>query len=101
VTKIVCPCCLGAGEIEQQSPVHLSTMQLKIYDIVRRSKHGIVGEQLINKVYEDRRDGGPICARLSVHVQISNMNKRLAVVGQRVKATARGRGSVYKLERLA
>jgi hypothetical protein len=95
--KIPCPCCQGAGEIEELAPVDLPPMQFKIYDIVRKAKHGISGPRLINKVYEHRRDGGPEYAAISVHVQVINLNKKLAVVGQRVNATHRGTGGVYKL----
>lgn len=98
--QIKCPCCQGSGKIEEQAPVHLSPMQFKIYDIVRKSKYGIEGSRLVDKVYADREDGGPDNASISVHVSISILNRRLAPVKQRVGCHARGRGGIYKLVRL-
>lgn len=95
--KIVCPCCNGIGEIEQKSPVQLTPMQFRIYDIVRRSPHGIEGPQLVDRVYADRADGGPDFASRSVHVQIKNMNERLAMAQENIHASSRGRGGLYRL----
>lgn len=95
--KVTCPCCNGAGEIEPEAPVRLTPLQFKIYDIVRKSKHGILGPDLVRKVYADRADGGPDWASTSIHVQIKNMNGRLAVVGQMVRSDTRGVGGRFWL----
>lgn len=81
---ITCPCCHGAGKIEETAPVHLSPLQLKIYNAVRKTRYGISGPELTNKVYADRDDGGPLWAAVSIHVQVQRMNKRLAPVGQHI-----------------
>lgn len=94
--KIVCPCCLGKGEIEEVAPVHLSPMQLKIYKAVRATSYGVTGFALLGRIYGDRDDGGPECAAISLHVQVKRMNERLAAVKQKVSC---GRGKLYRLER--
>ena len=96
---ILCPCCEGRGTIEEESPVLLTPMQLKIYNIVRKSKHGIIGPELVSKIYADRIDGGPDWASVSMCVQIKNMNMRLAVVREKIKADTRGKGGRYRLHR--
>lgn len=98
---LVCPCCNGKGEIEQITPVPLTRMQTKIYEIVAAAKdRGIAGPDLIRKVYEDRFDGGPDYGDISVHVTLMRMNKRLASAKQAINCTVRGRGGVFKLVRL-
>jgi cyanate lyase len=91
-----CPCCDGTGEIEEKAPVALSPMQFRVYDIVRRSKYGIAGKDLVTRMYGDRDDGGPITAEISMHVIVNRLNERLGVVGQRV---ACGVGRRYRLTR--
>lgn len=86
---IVCPCCGGTGRIEEKAPVPLPPMQFRIYDVVRRAKHGISGPRLIDAVYADRSDGGPEFAEQSVYVQIRNLNRRLAKVCLKVSANRR------------
>lgn len=92
-----CPCCNGTGKIMPYAPVHLPPMQFKVYDIVRRSKYGITGPELVNKVYAGHIDGGPLYASVSVHVMIKRINDKLAGKGQRIWATNRGRGGTFKL----
>lgn len=92
--KIKCPCCQGAGEIEETAPVHLSPMQLKIYKAVRYAHYGLSSTELANKVYADRDDGGPLWASTSVCVQVKRLNERLAAVGQKVGC---GNGKLFRL----
>jgi hypothetical protein len=94
-----CPCCNGVGEIEDAAPVHLSPMEHRIWNTVRRSKHGITITDLTAHVYADRPDGGPISARHCIWVLTHAANKRLAAAKQRITAT-KGHGSVYRLEHL-
>lgn len=97
---MTCPLCEGTGKSLERSPVPLTNMQFRIFKIVRGSPHGIEGRRLIDRVYADQRDGGPDFASRSVHVQICKMNGRLKAVGLQIKATARGRGGVYRLGRV-
>jgi hypothetical protein len=99
---IVCPCCAGRGEIEERAPVPLSRLEFRIWDEVRRSRHGIPGLDLVEKIYDDRRDGGPDTELKAMHVTVYRMNKKLAPAGQKVASTVvHGSGGVYKLQRLA
>ena len=84
--KITCPCCFGAGQIEQRAPVPLSPQQFQIFDIVRRSKYGIAGPVLTDRLYADRADGGPSSGRKCVQTQVFQLNKRLAKANLRVGA---------------
>jgi len=86
VGKITCPCCFGAGQIEPQAPVPLSLMQFRIFDIVRRSKHGIAGPDLTDRLYADRADGGPSSGRKCMQTQVFQLNKRLAKANLRIGA---------------
>lgn len=96
MARMVCPCCMGEGAIEEQPPVKLSVTQQKIYDIVKRARYGIAADDLRDKLYADREDGGPETPS-TLHVTIMQMNKRLAVAGMAVRGTSRGVGSVYRL----
>lgn len=91
-----CPCCQGSGVIPDQAPVHLSPLQLRIYDIVRKHRYGISGPMLADRVYADREDGGPDSAKVSICVQIVRANKRLVPAGQKITC---GNGKLYRLER--
>ena len=100
MVKVRCPCCEGSGEIEEGAPVPLSPMQLCIFDIVRKSKYGVPGPALVDRVYADWADGGPINAYNSVQVQIRRLNDRLAKAGLRIASETHGEGGGYKLERI-
>lgn len=91
-----CPCCNGTGEIVPETPVRLSRMQARIWHFVRRSGYGISSEDLTDRIYADRADGGPISARRSIWVTVAATNKRLAAVKQKIVST----GGVYRLEHL-
>ncbi len=92
-----CPTCAGTGEIAELSPVYLPPRQFRIWDTVRRAKHGISIADLADRVYSDRPDGGPGSATQSIWGLVRVANKRLAPFGQRIEAT-RGPGSVYSLQ---
>jgi hypothetical protein len=93
-----CPCCQGTGKIDEIPESLLSPMQLKIYQSIRDSSKGIGGEELIRILYGHRYDGGPDWPWDSIHVTIYNMNKRLAIVGQRVCSNRRGAGAIYRIK---
>lgn len=99
MVKITCPCCLGSGLVEKAAPVHLSPMQLRIFQIVRAQNKGISGPRLTDLVYAGVKDGGPLRANASVYVQIRALNRRLAAIGQRV--VCRPAQSGYRLEKVA
>lgn len=82
--KITCPCCFGIGQIDQDPPVPLAPQQFRIFDIVRRSKHGITSPVLADRVYADRQDGGPITGHKCVQTQVIQINKKLAKANLRI-----------------
>lgn len=90
MTQIVCPCCSGTGTVEGGPPVYLSPMQARIYNAVKHAAQGISVKSLINKVYVDDEDGGPLFADNSIRVQIGLLNKRLAAANVKI-GTRRGR----------
>lgn len=93
---ITCPICLGLGKVkEQKTPVQLTRMQTRIYDIVRRTG-GIALPELMERVYASRDGGVPRTAGNSVWVAVNNANKRLAPVNQKI-VSSKGWGSIYKL----
>lgn len=96
---IRCPCCNGFGMIEERAPVKMSPMQFRIYDIVRRAKHGIEGPDLVRKAYAHLPDGGPLEAGASVRTMIYHLNKRLAAVSEQVRADTPGAGALYRIVR--
>lgn len=98
---IICPCCLGSGEIEETAPVPLSPMQFRIFDIVRRSTHGITNTQLVDRIYAPLADGGPMYAYQSVRVQIVRANERLAKANLRITTATHGRDSLLVLQQLS
>ncbi len=97
---MICPCCGGSGEIKDLGPVKLTTTQQRIYDIVKSAKNGIGCTEIVDRLYADRRDGGPDTAINTVNVIINQMNKRLAAVNQRIKCDHRGRGATFNLYQL-
>lgn len=92
-----CPCCSGTGEIDEQAPVQLTPYALRMYNTVRRAKHGVTKEQLLFGIYGGQDDGGPEWADKSMYVMMKKINKKLATAGVRIAATTKGRGSVYKI----
>lgn len=97
MTSIICPCCAGKGEIEGDAYELLTPMQKRIYAAIRDNAGKLGGERLINMLYGDRFDGGPDYPWDSIHVTIHNMNKLLAPLGQRIRASRRGPGATYMI----
>ena len=98
MTSIDCPCCGGAGKIDDASGVPLTSVEREIFDAVFAAKtSGISLDGLVNRIYGGRADGGPDDAKGVTRVRICRMNKELAKVGLRVKATNLGPGAVYRV----
>lgn len=79
----------------------LSPMQFRIFDIVRGSKDGITGTDLVNRIYAGVKDGGPLSAYHTVMVQVTRANKRLARKNLRIATATGGRGSPFHLQHLS
>ncbi len=84
-----CPTC-GHPIPEDHLPgIHFSPLQGKIFKIIsRRSPAGISQEDLADVVYADRRDGGPINARVTIRTTIYQINRKL--IPHRLRITGRG-----------
>lgn len=91
--KVICPCCKGKGEIEEKTPVYLSPMQARVYDIVRKC-NGIQSRDLVTRLYGDCPDGGPEFAQISMRVTVKRANDRLLAVRQKISG---GRTQLYRL----
>ena len=92
---ITCPCCSGKGEIEEASPVFLPQAQLRIYNMVRRSPHGLTASAIAERLYANR-DDPPDHPVQSVWGLVQAANAKLAACGQKIISTG-GPGSLYKL----
>lgn len=98
----VCPCCRRPVP-ESYYPRALPTFggqQQRIFDIVRQNNSvGINCMRIVDLVYAEDPDGGPLGAQKVIHTQIGHINRKLKAVGAlaRIKGTG-GPGSVYHLE---
>ena len=78
-----CPYCTGTGKVKTRpSPVALTPLQRRIYNLLAATPEGIAVEGVIARVYTEP----PVTARNSVWVTITNANKRLAPFKQRIVA---------------
>lgn len=97
----VCKCCGQTlpGALDFNG-VRLTPMQKRIVDRVHKAgPAGATLEMLTSYVWANDINGGPLCARNSIWVQVSKANQRLAAIGKRVRADKRGgKGAFYTLE---
>jgi len=93
-----CPCCNGVGEIEDETPCIMTPLEFRLWDIVRRAKHGISGADVIEKLYADRIDGGPLTAQNVVAQVRLNLNRKLEASGQEIVSSTPGRGAVFTIK---
>jgi hypothetical protein len=69
----------------------------RLVNIVAARPDGIAIGDLVNAVYADDPDGGPVTAPRSVNVMIHRANAQLAVQGYQIKSMWLGRGARYHL----
>jgi hypothetical protein len=93
---ITCPVCYGKGEIEEISPTFLPATQLRIYNMVRRSPHGLTASAIAERIYCNRGDDAPNHPVQTIWGLVQAANRRLAAVDQKIISTG-GPGSLYKL----
>jgi hypothetical protein len=76
----------------------LSALQTRTYNFIATHPNCTM-KSIIEYVYADDPNGGPVSAVSAIHVQIHRINKRM--VGKRIKAKIRasssGRGATYRL----
>lgn len=107
-----CPCCgqpypLETGKLSYLDSyrivsngieaVTLTPTQYKIMLGVRQRSRSL--DELVNYIYGERPDGGPVTARNCLAVIMSKLNARLAPLGVRVGAERKGAWAPpYKIE---
>jgi hypothetical protein len=100
MTRVVCPCCLGSGEVDEVDDMALTYMERRVFKSINASA-GISVHEIVRDVYSDRVDGGPETARECINTTIRRLNRKIAARGRIVKASnRRGKGSVYRVEAL-
>jgi hypothetical protein len=73
-----------------------STRQ-QLVNIVAARPDGIPVNEIVDRLYADDPDGGPVTAPRSVNVLIHKANAQLRPQGYQIKPTWRGRGARYCL----
>lgn len=69
----------------------LTPTQRRIFDIVSQAgRHGIPTDALESKLYSFHANGGPDSARKTLHVHVTQLNKRLCPFGKRIRANRSG-----------
>ena len=98
MTSIVCPCCRGAGTVDEVDDMPLTYMERRVFKTINASA-GISVNEIVSEVYSDRADGGPETARECINTTIQRLNRKISARGRVVKASnTRGKGSVYRVE---
>ena len=100
--KMICPCCAGEGRITilMEVPVRMAPLPSRVYRAIAARPNALGARELVPIVYGDQEDGGPLTAMATIHTMVCLMNKRLAKVGERIRADKRGSGATYSIEKL-
>lgn len=93
---MILPTCKCCGQtLPRDSPFEMVSLTPQQYRIVQRikkaGKHGITTEMLIDHVYANDPDGGPVTAAQTLHVQVMLANRELRKIGFKVASTCKGR----------
>jgi hypothetical protein len=72
----------------------------RVVNIVSSRPDGIAIGDLVDAVYADDPDGGPVTAPRSVNVMIHKANAQLAAQGYAIKSMWLGRGARYRLVKI-
>ena len=94
----ICSCC--GQPIPVLPGVDLTVSQSRIYEAVSKAgSRGVRSSTLIDRLYGDHPDGGPLTAAIALRVHVYYLNIRLRAVGQRIRAMGSGNGSegIYRL----
>lgn len=96
----ICKCCGQTLPFPFEVGLDLSKGQRDLIDAVYLAgAHGIHTDRLIHKIYGDDPNGGPDDARKTIHVRISQANKKLRERGWNITARGDHQG-IYVLEKL-
>lgn len=88
-----CPFC--DQQLPRPNPFH-QPLRFRIFAYLARHPGGAPTDELINYVYREHADGGPLSARSCLHTTVYSMNEVLAPLRLQIRAT-RGRGSIYRI----
>ena len=95
----VCEAC-GHPVNDFEIQLKLTPRQRDMYRALQKAgQRGLLIQELINKVYADEPDGGPMTANNVVQVQKMHMQKKLSAFGLQI-TTTRGHGAIWRLEAL-
>jgi len=97
VVKILCCTCGGKGLVDES---RFRGIHARVLNIVRNSPQGITLLDLVDAVYADDENGGPLYANLVVQQIIRRINRRISVSGWSIKASKLGRGARYRMQRI-
>jgi hypothetical protein len=76
------------------------SVRQKLVNIISHRPDGIPINELVDQVYADCIDGGPVTAPRSVNVMIHKANKQLLPQGYQIEAMWLGRGARYRMIRI-
>jgi hypothetical protein len=98
---LLCPACGEPFEADRLAAAMdaLTPTQRCIFDAVR-STNAVNMEQIVDRVWGDDPNGGPLDAKSNISAQIFYANQRLAPFGFRISASHRGRGATYSLREI-
>jgi hypothetical protein len=87
----------GLGMYQPDGYLHLVGRQKAIYDVVSKFAEGIETDRLRDILYRDDPNGG--AASKTLHVQVNQLNKKLAKYGEKIICQFWGRGvpGIYRL----
>ena len=93
----VCPTCRRPFP-----PVLVVTgsVRQRLVNIIGNRPDGIPIGELVDQVYADDPDGGPVTAPRSVNVMIHKANAQLRQQGYQIESMWLGRGARYRLARI-
>jgi hypothetical protein len=92
-----CPCC-GQVILDALELIHMSPMERRIYDMVRRRMpYGINAADMFAAIYANDPNGGPLDQSV-LHVNVHHLNARLKPHGLVVRSShKKGRGAPYRI----
>jgi len=92
--KHVPKCCPACGQVIIDSPNHLSPMQRRIFDLVKKLGQAH-SEVLVERIWNESNT--PAWPKQTLHVHIHNVNRKLYHLGLAIRSTNRGCWSAYRL----
>ena len=94
MSERVCPHC--KRPYPRQFTVH-GPLRQRVVDALAGIAEGLTIERLVDLVYADAPNGGPMTAAASVGVALRKASRELEAQGHRIIVSSRGRGAVYRL----